>query len=218
VTMTTVGYGDTTPESGAGHIVVALLMVVSALYMAMPLGIAGAAFTSIWGKRNCIILVKRTRDQMDQLGYTAVDIPSLFQLFDSDNDGELGKADFVKMFDAMNIKLKTELVLQLFEEFDADGGGSVDAIEFIRQVFPKSYYDLYGQTDEQAFLEAMTDSMMVNDGENNFRGTSSIEKTASMLGNDGNDGENHFRACGSTETKASCPEGRRTILKLQQKA
>lgn len=198
VTMTTVGYGDTTPESPAGYIVVALLMIVSALYMAMPLGIAGAAFTSIWSKRNCIILVKRTRDQMDQLGYSAVDIPSLFQLFDSDNDGELGKADFVKMFDAMNIKLKTEMVLQLFEEFDADGGGSVDAIEFIRQVFPKSYFGLYGHTDdEQPEPEDMTQSMVVNDGEGNGLG--------------------HFR--GSIETRGSTETGgeeRRTIVRLQQ--
>ena len=42
------------------------------------------------------------------------------------------------MFDAMNIKLPTEKVLELFEFFDADGGGSIDAIEFIRQVFPKA--------------------------------------------------------------------------------
>lgn len=144
VTMTTVGYGDYLPTSAAGKLVVGSLITCSVLYMAIPIGIVGAAFNEVWKRRDCILLVKRTRDQMVQLGYTAVDIPCLFKLFDSDNDGELGRGDFVRMIASMNITLPAERVIQLFDEFDSDGGGSIDAIEFIRHVFPKAYSELYG--------------------------------------------------------------------------
>lgn len=159
VTMTTVGYGDSVPKSGPGHIIVTMLIVTSALYMAMPLGIVGAAFTNVWKQRDCILLVKRTRDQMDQLGYTAYDIPLLFKLFDSDKDGELSRGDFVKMIEAMNVNLPTERVIALFDTFDVDGGGSISDLEFIRQVFPKHFQEFFLEEDENAKEGGMMDHM-----------------------------------------------------------
>jgi len=61
VTMTTVGYGDVTPNTSAGSIIVGILVICSVLYMAMPLGIIGHAFTEIWQERDRILLMKRTR-------------------------------------------------------------------------------------------------------------------------------------------------------------
>lgn len=144
VTMTTVGYGDSVPETTPGFIITAWLIISSALYMAMPLGIVGSAFNHVWKQRDCILLVRRTQDQMVQLGYTAIDIPCLFKLFDSDHDGELSRGDFVRMIESMHINLPSERVIELFDTFDSDGGGSIDAIEFIRHVFPMAFADLYG--------------------------------------------------------------------------
>merc|ERR1712176_418229 len=48
VTMTTVGYGDVTPVSMQGALLVSILVISSVLYMAMPLGIMGSTFTRIW--------------------------------------------------------------------------------------------------------------------------------------------------------------------------
>jgi hypothetical protein len=144
VTMMTVGYGDKVPESGVGSCVVSVLIICSALYMAMPLGIVGAAFTNVWKKRDAILLVKRTRDQMQQRGYTAIDIPCLFKIFDSDGDGFLSRSEFKKMIESMSISLPPDRVLALFDTFDSDGGGYIDALEFIRQVFPKAFQDIYG--------------------------------------------------------------------------
>jgi len=154
VTMTTVGYGDITPESGPGYCIVTVLIVCSALYMAIPLGIVGAAFTNIWKQRDCLLLVQRTKDQMDQRGYTAHDLPCLFKLYDSDHDGELSVADFLKMIEAMNINLPQERVIELFETFDTDGGGSIDCAEFIRQIFPKSYQDIYDEDETEPMWKA----------------------------------------------------------------
>lgn len=145
VTMTTVGYGDVVPQSLEGSVAVAILIVCSALYMAIPLGIIGSAFNNVWSQRDCILLVKRARFQLDTKGYTAVDIPCLFKLFDSDNDGELSRIDFIKMIEGMNISLPVERVVELFDTFDTDGGGTIDAMEFIRQVFPKEYGDMYDE-------------------------------------------------------------------------
>merc|ERR1712224_617604 len=105
--------------------------------MAMPLGIIGACFNNVWDRRDCILLVKRTRDQLDQRGYTAIDIPSLFKFFDSDHDGELNRGEFTRMIESMGIDLSLERIIDLFDKFDLDGGGSIDAIEFIKQVFPR---------------------------------------------------------------------------------
>lgn len=148
VTMTTVGYGDMIPVSGPGHVIVAVLIVSSALYMAIPLGIIGAAFNNVWKQRDCILLVKRARDQLKEKGYTPLDIPVLFKLFDSDQDGELSRGDFIRMIEGMNISLPTERVIELFDTFDSDGGGTIDALEFIRHVFPTAFHELYGEEDE----------------------------------------------------------------------
>merc|ERR1711979_184839 len=131
----TVGYGDKVPKEPLGSFITVILIVSSVMYMAMPLGIIGAAFTKIWKERDCILLVQRTRKQMDQWGYGPFDMPMLFDSFDSDKDGELDLKDFQNMIETMHIGLSTERAIELFETFDADGGGSIDALEFVRWVF-----------------------------------------------------------------------------------
>merc|ERR1719480_325837 len=88
VTMSTVGYGDSVPKSVPGYVIVYVLIVFSALYMAMPLGIVGNAFNSVWEDRHRILLLTRAREHFSQKGYTAKDIPELFILFDADRDGQ----------------------------------------------------------------------------------------------------------------------------------
>jgi hypothetical protein len=146
VTMSTVGYGDRVPESSWGHIIITVLILGSALYMAIPLGIIGATFNNIWKERDCILLVKRCRDQMDERGYTAKEIPQLFDLFcssDDSSEAELSRGDFVRMIESMHISLPTERVISLFDTFDINGTGSIDALEFIRHVFPRDFHELY---------------------------------------------------------------------------
>ena len=54
VTMATAGYGDTVSASVTGSIIVAILVVSSFLYMAMPLGIIVHAFTTVWDDKDRI--------------------------------------------------------------------------------------------------------------------------------------------------------------------
>merc|ERR1719401_2026483 len=89
VSMTTVGYGDVVAQTPAGKLATSLLVLFSALYMSIPLGIIGNAFSEVWSDRDRILLTLRTRNRLLQWGYTARDIPKLFELFDADQNGEL---------------------------------------------------------------------------------------------------------------------------------
>jgi len=148
VTMTTVGYGDVTPSTLAGSMIVSVLAVCSVLYMAMPLGIVGNAFTEVWQDRDFILLRHRTKTKLQQWGYGPQDVPTLFELFDEDQDGELNMAEFVTMMDEIRIGLIPKRVLQLFETLDADGGGTIDDKEFIRCVFPEVFNSMYAAHSE----------------------------------------------------------------------
>jgi len=153
VTMTTVGYGDVTPKSSAGSLVVAVLVISSVLYMAMPLGIIGQAFTQVWSDRDRILLMRRTKDRLLQWGYKATDIPVLFRSFDADGNGELDMSEFLDMMKEMRLGLKDERVIELFQSFDSDCSGSVDDREFVKSLFPAEYTKIYFSATDADGLE-----------------------------------------------------------------
>lgn len=148
VTMTTVGYGDTTPTTDAGTLVVSVLIISSVLYMSIPLGIVGQIFGKVWEQRDRILLMQTTRQRLLQWGYTAHDIPMLFDVFDSDGDGELTLQDFRRMIHHLDIGMSEERTSRLFDAFDNDGGGSISDAEFVKFLFPREYYDLFVATGQ----------------------------------------------------------------------
>jgi len=143
VTGMTVGYGDVVPTSWHGTVVVSVLIVGFALYMAIPLGIVGGSFSRVWEDRDRLVLIRRTRNRLLQWGYTPRDILQLFYLYDSDRSGELDLGEFSKMINEMRLGISMERVRNLFKTFDTDGSGKVDDEEFVRTLFPKSYPHIY---------------------------------------------------------------------------
>mmetsp|Transcript_133011 Transcript_133011/g.384693 ORF Transcript_133011/g.384693 Transcript_133011/m.384693 type:complete len:641 (+) Transcript_133011:47-1969(+) len=144
VSMTTLGYGDFYPVSVLGRLIVCTLVLCSALYMAIPLGIIGSAFSEVWSDRFRILLTERTRKRLQQAGYQARDIPFLFQQFDSDGDGCLGIEEFKMMVDFMQVGFTGSRVIELFELFDSDDSGMIDDRGFVRALFPESFHEVYG--------------------------------------------------------------------------
>eukprot|EP00427_Karlodinium_veneficum_P054141 CAMPEP_0169417270 /NCGR_PEP_ID=MMETSP1017-20121227/63628_1 /TAXON_ID=342587 /ORGANISM="Karlodinium micrum, Strain CCMP2283" /LENGTH=77 /DNA_ID=CAMNT_0009525397 /DNA_START=40 /DNA_END=269 /DNA_ORIENTATION=+ len=69
--MTTVGYGDITPSTVGGKGTMITLMIISSLYMAIPIGIVGYAFSEVWNNRDRLLLMHRMRDAFLQEGFTA---------------------------------------------------------------------------------------------------------------------------------------------------
>ena len=62
--------------------------------MAMPFGIIGNSFTSVWKDRDRNLWKKMPRRRLAQWGYEATDIPALFKKFDSTG---MGKANGIKV-------------------------------------------------------------------------------------------------------------------------
>lgn len=136
VTMTTTGYGDITPSTTLGHFVSCGLMVVSALYMAMPIGIVGNAFSQVWGDRDRLLLMQRLRDAFLHGGFTPQAIHAIMQLFDQDGSGELDVGEFSVMLKAMHINMGEGRIYQLFNILDSTKDGVINVEQFMRGVFP----------------------------------------------------------------------------------
>jgi len=149
VTMSTIGYGDMTPATSMGKTSVGLFAFATALYMAVPVGIIGNAFSDVWKDRDKILLMQRAREQLIQAGYGQSDIRTLFGLFDLDGDGVLSMQEFWWMIQGMGVELSKQRAAELYEAIDCDGSGGIDALEFLRALFPGSYVDLIKEDFQQ---------------------------------------------------------------------
>ncbi|CAE8681369.1 unnamed protein product [Polarella glacialis] len=150
VTVGTIGYGDKTPESMPGYIAVSVLIVVSALYMAIPIGIVGKAFVSVWDIRDRLLLLHRARSRFLAGGYFAQDIPKMFCTFDTNQNGELEIAEFESMMRNMEIEVDTEQIRTLFGLFDEDGSGGIADEQFVKTLFPENFHAMYGDEEAEA--------------------------------------------------------------------
>mmetsp|Transcript_1030 Transcript_1030/g.2868 ORF Transcript_1030/g.2868 Transcript_1030/m.2868 type:complete len:621 (+) Transcript_1030:41-1903(+) len=144
VTMTTVGYGDIVPETPVGYGVTVGLIIGSVLYMSIPIGIVGNAFSRVWEDRDRLLLVQRTRDCLLKGGYKPQDIPGLFAIFDKHHSGELTFPAFRRMLAEMKIGLSQERIVGLFNSFDVDSSGTISAEEFIKVLFPEAHAVMFG--------------------------------------------------------------------------
>lgn len=155
VTMTTIGYGDITPQSAEGSLVVSVLVITSAIYMAIPVGIVGNAFSKTWQDRDRLLLMRRTRDRLLQGGFTAHDIPELFHLFDHGGSGALRLKQFHELMKAMRIGFSESRVCQLFQTFDRDGNNEIDDAEFVYALFPTAFAEIYHAASIAEYREAI---------------------------------------------------------------
>mmetsp|Transcript_110966 Transcript_110966/g.294869 ORF Transcript_110966/g.294869 Transcript_110966/m.294869 type:complete len:621 (-) Transcript_110966:106-1968(-) len=149
VTISTVGYGDVTPTTTGGLLAVCCIIPCSVLYMSMPIGIVGNAFTRIWSDRDRILLTIKTRERLKEWGYTAADTKMLLRHFDSNRNGELNLNEFRQMVAEMRLSIKDERVVELFDSFDKDGSGEIDPKEFTRLLFPSTFYELLDRKESK---------------------------------------------------------------------
>ena len=54
VTLSTVGYGDSTPSTDAGHVIAAAAIVAGVLFMSMPLAIVGNNFVTVCSEKRTL--------------------------------------------------------------------------------------------------------------------------------------------------------------------
>jgi len=186
VTMTTVGYGDIYPTTDAGICITGVLIIITVLYMAIPLGIVGEAFAKTWQDRDRILLMQRTRERLCQWGYTASDIPVLFRLSDSNDDGDLSLHEFRQLLTRMHIGFSDERIMKLFSSLDSSQTGTIDARDFVRGLFPSAYHEIFDEED-MAVSEAPSGSARPSaradeDCAHSLKGTSREDVTQSLPG------------------------------------
>merc|ERR1712194_633924 len=111
------------------------LAIISGLYMAIPIGIVGNAFSSVWEGRQRFLTTRRLRTRLVQAGFTAEDMPEPFYMYDGNKDGVLERGEFRDMLDAMKLDLGTSRFEELFKAFDDNGDRRIDDEEFVRFVW-----------------------------------------------------------------------------------
>lgn len=139
VTMTTVGYGEYTPSSVAGHIVASALIIISALYMAMPIGIVGNAFSEVWSDRDRLLAVERFRSAFAQGGLTLQALKDIFAIFDEDSNGHLDIKEFELMLNTMQMNISDERVNTLYHALDRQGEGHITLEALIAGLGPRAF-------------------------------------------------------------------------------
>mmetsp|Transcript_25999 Transcript_25999/g.41258 ORF Transcript_25999/g.41258 Transcript_25999/m.41258 type:complete len:646 (+) Transcript_25999:70-2007(+) len=147
MTLTTVGYGDVYPVTAPGQATMGLLSICSTLYLAIPVGIVGSAFSCVWNDRDRVLLFKRIRKRLREMGLAAIDIPSLFKHFDADRDGLLSISEFCHMVSQLKVNISLRRITQLFRLIDTDGSGGIDDEEFISTLFPEAHALIYSRND-----------------------------------------------------------------------
>jgi len=136
ITMSTVGYGDISPVSERGKLLTSILVIISSLYMAIPIGIVGSAFSKVWEDRDRLLLLQQMRDRITRAGYTREDLARMFDELDNDGDCQLNFDEFKEMLPLMHIEMPTEVAFRVFETFDDDGEGTIDFHEFLLGMYP----------------------------------------------------------------------------------
>lgn len=152
VTMTTVGYGDATPTTTAGHVAASALMVISALYMAMPLGIIGDTFSRVWADRDRLLVIKRFRSAFLEGGFSLQSFQEIFSVFDEDGNGALNVHEFALMLKTMQMRMSEERINVLYGTLDHEGAGEITLEALISLLAPKA---LAAQILEQGADQAL---------------------------------------------------------------
>jgi len=149
VTISTVGYGDSYAVSTPGKVVTSVLIIISSLYMAIPIGIVGTAFSHVWEDRQRLLLLQRMRDAVVRAGFTVEDIYDMFMKIDADGNGGLDLEEFSYMIQLMNIDMDQNVVSQVFDIFDDEGEGAIEFRDFLKGLFPRTYRFLRHTPKEQ---------------------------------------------------------------------
>jgi hypothetical protein len=137
VTISTVGYGDVSPNTDAAKFVSSALILAGVCYMAMPLAIIGGTFSQVWDDRDRILMREKTRGRLTEGGVTVDDLRVLFEAADADGSGYVSRNEFVELVDAFQLGLTRSQVLRLFKSMDDNNSNSIAFEEFVFFLFPE---------------------------------------------------------------------------------
>jgi hypothetical protein len=139
VTMFTVGYGDYHAGEAAGKAVTSVLMFVSCMYLAVPIGIIGTTFSRVWDDRERLMAMHKVREHIHKAGYTPLDMYDMFAQLDNNGNNELSLDEFAEMMPMMNLDMTASVCRQIFESFMDQASGTMDFRDFLRGIYPHTH-------------------------------------------------------------------------------
>ena len=86
ITMTTVGYGDYSPETTAGRIIISIAIFIGLCLSAMPLAIVGSNFSNAWDRRLIVLVSEKLRYKMLKEGASITDVFYAFRIMGAKSD------------------------------------------------------------------------------------------------------------------------------------
>lgn len=141
VTISTVGYGDVSPNTVYGKVVAVIVIVTGICYMAMPIAIVGTMFTQVWYDKDKILIAQKAKEKFDEGGLSKEKCLELFAATDTDGSGKLCRAEFFGLIHAFNLGLTPVQVRNLYKAIDEDQSGAVTPFEFCEFLFPEVVLD-----------------------------------------------------------------------------
>ena len=137
VTVTTVGYGDVTPDTWQGKLFGAFVILCGVIFLAMPITSVGNHFSRVWDERQMFLLTSGMRQQLMKQGISPDDVTSAFEQVDMDGDGNIDSKEFSSFVqDELQLKVTRGEMHELWKHLDIDGMGSIDFKEFTATLFP----------------------------------------------------------------------------------
>ena len=137
VTMTTVGYGDYSPQSTAGKLVMGFIMIVGVTIIAMPIAIVGNNFSRAWDERTLLLISQKTKMSLLNTGGSPVDVVKAFEKFDENGSGACSYEEFKHaVTQKLGLRLSGHRLRSMWRTLDTDESGQIKIREFAAAIFP----------------------------------------------------------------------------------
>lgn len=138
VTMTTVGYGDYSPKTATGRILIGFVMLFGIVFLAMPLAIVGNTFSEAYEASASVKVSEALRKKMLEAGQDPNDTLQAFMEMDTRSRGFLSYGDFKKTVERkLRLRMTKEQLKKVWTSLDQDGSDMVAHREFQEIFFPE---------------------------------------------------------------------------------
>eukprot|EP00928_Gymnodinium_smaydae_P015789 TRINITY_DN15861_c0_g1_i1.p1 TRINITY_DN15861_c0_g1~~TRINITY_DN15861_c0_g1_i1.p1 ORF type:complete len:497 (+),score=36.92 TRINITY_DN15861_c0_g1_i1:115-1605(+) len=134
VTMSTVGFGDLYPVTNVGRAVTTALICVSTLYMTIPIGIVGHAFTQAWDDRDRVTLMQQIHARVVRSGCTPADLDSA--LSHLEDAACVSFEAFISLLEDIDVSFSSTMAYKLYSTLDVNCDGKVSVDELLVCFFP----------------------------------------------------------------------------------
>lgn len=142
VTMTTVGYGDVSPNTHVGKGITVAAMIFGVLFLAMPLSIVGNNFVEVWNDRERVIFIEKMKESLLHNQIKKDTFQAAFDELDKDGSGSLSFKEFKLALNNLQLNWPPKQLLKLWNAIDSDKSGEIQKNEFMNLLFEEGDDDV----------------------------------------------------------------------------